>query len=250
MQITKLSFLTTQSLGDSVFAVEEVIDIPIDQVFGTYRAREKALINLIGSDGVQKVSRDTWKIVKEITLEAANAVMRKGDFFRVKLDEEGDDSPIHFDLDATGVFVLSREVFASLQTYEVLDPGKLQSIRMAFTFGGKPVVDAQLTDKFSSLTLEPIDATNGIYELKFYTSMAPSDDTLNIEVTGVSLRNSVYEAPVRITVREPILSLVPVDLVLRSEQTKDLKWQLLMEGLPAPLATPLQATPNVQSIGV
>lgn len=249
MQITKLSFLTTQSLGDSVFAVEEVIDIPIDQVFGTYRAREKALINLIGSDGVQKVSRDTWKIVKEITLEAANVVMRKGDFFRVKLDEEGDDSPIHFDLDATGVFVLSREVFASLQTYEVLDPGKLQSIRMAFTFGGKPVVDAQLTDKFSSLTLEPIDATNGIYELKFYTSMAPSDDTLDIEVTGVSLRNSVYEAPVRITVREPILSLVPVDLVLRSEQTKDLKWQLLMEGLPAPLATPLQATPNVQSVG-
>lgn len=249
MQITKLSFLSTQSLGDSVFAVEEVVDIPIDQVFGTYRAREKALINFIGSDGVQKVSRDTWKIVKDITLEAANATMRQGDYFRVKLDEEGDDSPIHFDLDATGVFVLSREVFASLQTYAVLEPGKEQTIRMQFTFGGKPVVDAVLTSAFSSLALDPVDATNGVYELRFFTAMAPSDDMINIEVTGKSLRNSVYEAPVRITVREPKLTLVPVDLELHAEQTKDIKWQLLMEGVPAPLAYPMEATPNPQSIG-
>lgn len=249
MQITKLSFLSTQSLGDSVFAVEEVVDIPIDQVFGTHRAREKALINLIGSDGVQKVSRDTWKIVKDITLEAANATMRKGDYFRVKLDEEGDDSPIHFDLDATGVFVLSREVFASLQTYAVLEPGKEQAIRMQFTFGGKPVVDAVLTSAFSSLNLVPVDATNGVYELRFFTAMAPSDDILNIEVTGVSLRNSVYEAPVHITVREPVLSIVPVDLELHAEQTKDITWQLLMEGKPAPLSTSLGATANPQSVG-
>lgn len=249
MQITKLSFLSTQSLGDSVFAVEEVVDIPIDQVFGTHRAREKALINLIGSDGVQKVSRDTWKIVKDITLEAANATMRKGDYFRVKLDEEGDDSPIHFDLDATGVFVLSREVFASLQTYAVLEPGKEQAIRMQFTFGGKPVVDAVLTSAFSSLNLVPVDATNGVYELRFFTAMAPSDDILNIEVTGVSLRNSVYEAPVHITVREPVLSIVPVDLELHAEQTKDITWQLLMEGKPAPVSTSLGATANPQSVG-
>lgn len=230
MQITKLSFLSTQPLGGNVFAVEEMLDIPIEQVFGTHKSREKAFVNLIESDAVQKVSRDTWKIVKDITLDAANVTMRQGDFFRVRLDEQGDASPIHFDLDATGVFVLNRDVFASLQTYEVLDPGKTQRIRMQFTFGGVPVVDARLTSKFASMKLEPVDATNGIYELVLTTRMAPSDDILPIEVTGNSLRNTVYEAPVHITVREPVLTFVPIDLAINARQTKTLSWKLLMEG--------------------
>lgn len=233
MQITKLSFLSTQALGDNIFAVEEMLDIPIEQVFGTHKSRDKAFVNLIESDAVKKVSRDTWKIVKDITLDAANVVMRKGDFFRVRLDEQGDDSPIHFDLDATGVFVLSRDVFASLQTYTVLEPGQEQRVRMQFTFGGVPVVDAHLTSKFASMKLEPKDASNGIYELVLHTSMAPSDDILEIEVTGDSLRNTVYDAPVRITVREPVLTAVPVDMNLNSRQTKDLSWRLLMDGKPA-----------------
>lgn len=243
MQITKLSFLSTQAVGDNVFAVEEFLDIPIDQVFGTHRAREKALFNFIDSDAVEKVSRDTWKIVKDITLDAANVKMRKGDFFRVRLDEEGDDSPIHFGLDATGVFVLSRAVFASLQTYRVLEPGVQESIRMQFTFGGNPVVDAKLTSKFSSMSLVPVDATAGIYELKVYTAMAPSDDVISIEVTGTSLGNNVYEAPVRITVREPVLTIVPIDVQMNQKQTKGVRWQLLMEGVPAP-AIPVQAQPD------
>ena len=243
MQITKLSFLSTQAVGDNVFAVEEFLDIPIDQVFGTHRAREKALFNFIDSDAVEKVSRDTWKIVKDITLDAANVKMRQGDFFRVRLDEEGDDSPIHFGLDATGVFVLSRAVFASLQTYRVLEPGVQESIRMQFTFGGNPVVDAKLTSKFSSMSLIPVDATAGIYELKVYTAMAPSDDVISIEVTGTSLGNNVYEAPVRITVREPVLTIVPIDVQMNQKQTKGVRWQLLMEGVPAP-ATPVQAQPD------
>lgn len=243
MQITKLSFLSTQAVGDNVFAVEEFLDIPIDQVFGTHRAREKALFNFIDSDAVEKVSRDTWKIVKDITLDAANVKMRKGDFFRVRLDEEGDDSPIHFGLDATGVFVLSRAVFASLQTYRVLEPGVQESIRMQFTFGGNPVVDAKLTSKFSSMQLVPVDATAGIYELKVYTAMAPSDDIVSIEVTGTSLGNNVYEAPVRITVREPVLTIVPIDVQMNQKQTKGVRWQLLMEGVPAP-AIPVQAQPD------
>ena len=70
MQITKLSFLSTQTVGDNVFAVEVFLDIPIDQVFGTRRARGKALFNFIESDAVEKVSRDTWKIIKDITLDA------------------------------------------------------------------------------------------------------------------------------------------------------------------------------------
>lgn len=243
MQITKLSFLSTQAVGDNVFAVEEFLDIPIDQVFGTHRAREKALFNFIESDAVEKVSRDTWKIIKDITLDAANVKMRQGDFFRVRLDEEGDDSPIHFGLDATGVFVLSRAVFASLQTYRVLEPGVQESIRMQFTFGGNPVVDAKLTSKFSSMSLVPVDATAGIYELKVYTAMAPSDDVISIEVTGTSLGNNVYEAPVRITVREPVLTIVPIDVQMNQKQTKGVRWQLLMEGVPAP-ATPVQAQPD------
>lgn len=243
MQITKLSFLSTQAVGDNVFAVEEFLDIPIDQVFGTRRAREKALFNFIESDAVEKVSRDTWKIIKDITLDAANVKMRQGDFFRVRLDEEGDDSPIHFGLDATGVFVLSRAVFASLQTYRVLEPGVQESIRMQFTFGGNPVVDAKLTSKFSSMSLVPVDATAGIYELKVYTAMAPSDDVISIEVTGTSLGNNVYEAPVRITVREPVLTIVPIDVQMNQKQTKGVRWQLLMEGVPAP-ATPVQAQPD------
>lgn len=233
MQITKLSFLSTQALGDNIFAVEEMLDIPIEQVFGTHKSRDKAFVNLIESDAVQKVSRDTWKIVKDITLDAANVVMRKGDFFRVRLDEQGDESPIHFDLDATGVFVLSRDVFASLQTYSVLEPGQEQRVRMQFTFGSAPVVDARLTSKFASMKLEPVDATNGIYELILYTVMAPSDDILEIEVTGNSLRNTVYDAPVRITVREPVLTAVPIDMSLNSRQTKNLSWRLLMDGEPA-----------------
>lgn len=244
MQITKLSFLSTQAVGDNVFAVEEFLDIPIDQVFGTHRAREKALFNFIDSDAVEKVSRDTWKIVKDITLDAANVKMRQGDFFRVRLDEEGDDSPIHFGLDATGVFVLSRAVFASLQTYRVLEPGVQESIRMQFTFGGNPVVDAKLTSKFSSMQLVPVDATAGIYELKVYTAMAPSDDIISIEVTGTSLGNNVYEAPVRITVREPVLTIVPIDVQMNQKQTKGVRWQLLMEGVPAPAAIPVQAQPD------
>lgn len=243
MQITKLSFLSTQAVGDNVFAVEEFLDIPIDQVFGTRRAREKALFNFIESDAVEKVSRDTWKIIKDITLDAANVKMRQGDFFRVRLDEEGDDSPIHFGLDATGVFVLSRAVFASLQTYRVLEPGVQESIRMQFTFGGNPVVDAKLTSKFSSMSLVPVDATAGIYELKVYTAMAPSDDVISIEVTGTSLGNNVYEAPVRITVREPVLTIVPIDVQMNQKQTKGVRWQLLMEGVPAP-AIPVQAQPD------
>ena len=243
MQITKLSFLSTQAVGDNVFAVEEFLDIPIDQVFGTHRAREKALFNFIESDAVEKVSRDTWKIIKDITLDAANVKMRQGDYFRVRLDEEGDDSPIHFGLDATGVFVLSRAVFASLQTYRVLEPGVQESIRMQFTFGGNPVVDAKLTSKFSSMSLIPVDATAGIYELKVYTAMAPSDDVISIEVTGTSLGNNVYEAPVRITVREPVLTIVPIDVQMNQKQTKGVRWQLLMEGVPAP-AIPVQAQPD------
>lgn len=244
MQITKLSFLSTQAVGDNVFAVEEFLDIPIDQVFGTHRAREKALFNFIESDAVEKVSRDTWKIIKDITLDAANVKMRQGDYFRVRLDEEGDDSPIHFGLDATGVFVLSRAVFASLQTYRVLEPGVQESIRMQFTFGGNPVVDAKLTSKFSSMSLIPVDATAGIYELKVYTAMAPSDDVISIEVTGTSLGNNVYEAPVRITVREPVLTIVPIDVEMNQKQTKGVRWQLLMEGVPAPVAIPVQAQPD------
>lgn len=244
MQITKLSFLSTQAVGDNVFAVEEFLDIPIDQVFGTHRAREKALFNFIDSDAVEKVSRDTWRIVKDITLDAANVKMRQGDYFRVRLDEEGDDSPIHFGLDATGVFVLSRAVFASLQTYRVLEPGVQESIRMQFTFGGNPVVDAKLTSKFSSMSLVPVDATAGIYELKVYTAMAPSDDVISIEVTGTSLGNNVYEAPVRITVREPVLTIVPIDVEMNQKQTKGIRWQLLMEGVPAPVAIPVQAQPD------
>lgn len=240
MQITKLSFLSTQAVGDNVFAIEEVLDIPIDQIFGTHRAREKALFNFIDSDAVQKVSRDTWKIIKDITLDAANVTMRQGDFFRVRLDEEGDDSPIHFGLDATGVFVLSRAVFASLQTYRVLEPGVQESIRMQFTYGGNPVVDATLTSKFSSMELVPVDATEGIYELRVFTAMAPSDDVISIEVTGTSLGNNVFEAPVRITVREPILTIVPIDVAMAQKQTKGVRWQLLMEGVPAP-AIPVQA---------
>lgn len=243
MQITKLSFLSTQAVGDNVFAVEEFLDIPIDQIFGTYRAREKALFNFIDSDAVEKVSRDTWRIVKDITLDAANAKMRKGDYFRVRLDEEGDDSPIHFGLDATGVFVLSRAVFASLQTYRVLEPGVQESVRMQFTFGGNPVVDAKLTSKFSSMSLVPVDATAGIYELKVYTAMAPSDDIVSIEVTGTSLGNNVYEAPVRLTVREPVLTVVPIDVQMAQKQTKGVTWQLLMEGVPAP-SIPVQAQPD------
>lgn len=244
MQITKLSFLSTQAVGDNVFAVEEFLDIPIDQVFGTRRAREKALFNFIESDAVEKVSRDTWKIIKDITLDAANVKMRQGDYFRVRLDEEGDDSPIHFGLDATGVFVLSRAVFASLQTYRVLEPGVQESIRMQFTFGGNPVVDAKLTSKFSSMQLVPVDATAGIYELKVYTAMAPSDEQISIEVTGTSLGNNVYEAPVRITVREPELTIVPIDVQMNQKQTKGVRWQLLMEGVPAPVAIPVQAQPD------
>lgn len=244
MQITKLSFLSTQAVGDNVFAVEEFLDIPIDQIFGTHRAREKALFNFINSDAVEKVSRDTWRIVKDITLDAANVKMRKGDFFRVRLDEEGDDSPIHFGLDATGVFVLSRAVFASLQTYRVLEPGVQESIRMQFTFGGHPVTDAKLTSKFASMDLIPVDAMAGIYELKIYTAMAPSDDILTIEVTGTSLNNYVYEAPVRITVREPVLTVVPIDVEMNQKQTKSVSWQLLMEGAPAPISTPIQALPD------
>ena len=244
MQITKLSFLSTQAVGDNVFAIEEFLDIPIDQVFGTHRAREKALFNFIESDAVEKVSRDTWKIIKDITLDAANVKMRQGDYFRVRLDEEGDDSPIHFGLDATGVFVLSRAVFASLQTYRVLEPGVQESIRMQFTFGGNPVVDAKLTSKFSSMQLVPVDATAGIYELKVYTAMAPSDEQISIEVTGTSLGNNVYEAPVRITVREPVLTVVPIDVQMNQKQTKGVRWQLLMEGVPAPVAIPVQAQPD------
>lgn len=241
MQITKLSFLSTQAVGDNVFAIEEILEVPIDQIFGTHRAREKALFNFIDSDAVQKVSRDTWRITKDITLDAANVKMRQGDYFRVRLDEEGDDSPIHFGLDATGVFVLSRAVFASLQTYRVLEPGKLEKIRMQFTFGGNPVVDAKLTNKFSSMSLVPVDATAGIYELEVYTAMAPSDDQISIEITGTSLNNNVYEAPVRITVREPVLTIVPIDVVMAEKQTKTVSWQLLMEGNPAPVAIPVQA---------
>lgn len=244
MQITKLSFLSTQAVGDNVFAVEEFLEVPIDQVFGTHRAREKALFNFIDSDAVEKVSRDTWRIVKDITLDAANVTMRQGDYFRVRLDEEGDDSPIHFGLDATGVFVLSRAVFASLQTYRVLEPGTRESIRMQLTFGGNPVVDAKLTSKFASMDLVPVDATAGIYELKVYTAMAPSDDVISIEVTGTSLGNNVYEAPVRITVREPVLTVVPIDVTIAQKQTKSVSWQLLMEGHPAPLAIPVQAQPD------
>jgi hypothetical protein len=244
MQITKLSFLSTQAVGDNVFAIEEFLDIPIDQVFGTHRAREKALFNFIDSDAVEKVSRDTWKIVKDITLDAANVKMRQGDFFRVRLDEEGDDSPIHFGLDATGVFVLSRAVFASLQTYRVLEPGVQESVRMQFTFGGQPVIDAKLTSKFSSMSLVPVDATAGIYELKVFTAMAPSDDIISIEVTGTSLGNNVYEAPVRLTVREPVLTIVPIDVQMAQKQTKGVTWQLLMEGVPAPAAIPVQAQPD------
>lgn len=247
MQITKLSFLSTQALGDNIFAVEEMLDIPIEQVFGTHKSRDKAFVNLIESDAVQKVSRDTWKIVKDITLDAANVTMRKGDFFRVRLDEQGDESPIHFDLDATGVFVLSRDVFASLQTYTVLEPGKDQRIRMQFTFGGVPVTDARLTSKFASMKLDPTDATNGIYELVLHTAMAPSDDILEIEVTGDSLRNTVYDAPVRITVREPVLTAVPIDMALNARQTKNLSWRLLMDGEPATsgLAVSAQADDHV-----
>lgn len=244
MQITKLSFLSTQAVGDNVFAIEEFLEVPIDQIFGSYRAREKALFNFIDSDAVQKVSRDTWRITKDITLDAANVKMRQGDYFRVRLDEEGDDSPIHFGLDATGVFVLSRAVFASLQTYRVLEPGKQESIRMQFTFGGNPVIDAKLTNKFSSMSLVPVDATAGIYELKVYTAMAPSDDMISIEVTGTSLGNNVYEAPVRITVREPVLTVVPIDVTMAQKQTKTVSWQLLMEGVPAPVAIPVQAQPD------
>lgn len=243
MQITKLSFLSTQAVGDNVFAVEEFLDIPIDQIFGTHRSREKALFNFIDSDAVQKVSRDTWKIIKDITLDAANVKMRQGDFFRVRLDEEGDDSPIHFGLDATGVFVLSRAVFASLQTYRVLEPGVQESVRMQFTYGGNPVVDAKLTSKFSSMELVPVDATAGIYELKVFTAMAPSDDIISIEVTGTSLGNNVFEAPVRLTVREPVLTIVPIDVQMAQKQTKGVTWQLLMEGVPAP-GIPVQAQPD------
>lgn len=244
MQITKLSFLSTQAVGDNVFAVEEFLDIPIDQVFGTYRSREKALFNFIESDAVQKVSRDTWKIIKDITLDAANVKMRQGDYFRVRLDEEGDDSPIHFGLDATGVFILSRAVFASLQTYRILEPGVQESIRMQFTFGGHPVVDAKLTSKFSSMQLVPLDAQNGIYELKVFTAMRPSDDILNIEVTGTSLNNNVYEAPVRLTVREPALTIRAIDTTMAQKQSKGVTWQLLMEGKPAPAAIPVSAKPD------
>lgn len=244
MQITKLSFLSTQAVGDNVFAVEEFLDIPIDQVFGTHRTREKALFNFIESDAVEKVSRDTWKIIKDITLDAANVKMRKGDFFRVRLDEEGDDSPIHFGLDATGVFVLSRAVFASLQTYRVLEPGVQEAVRMQFTYGGNPVVDAKLTSRFSSMELVPVDATAGIYELRVFTAMAPSDDVISIEITGTSLNNNVFEAPVRLTVREPELTIVPIDVNMAQKQTKGVRWQLLMEGVPAPVAIPVQAQPD------
>lgn len=249
MQITKLSFLSTQPLGDNVFAVEEILDIPIEQVFGTHKSRGKAFVNLIESDAVQKVSRDTWKIVKDITLDAANVTMRQGDFFRVRLDEQGDDSPIHFDLDATGVFVLNRDVFASLQTYEILAPGAEQRVRMQFTFGGRPVVDARLTSKFASMSLEPVDASNGIYEIVLFTSMRPSDDYLPIEITGNSLNNTVFEAPLHITVREPVLTVVPINLQINSRQTKTLSWKLLMEGLPAEgLAVKASADDHIKSV--
>lgn len=241
-QITKLTVLRTQPIDDSIYRQAEEIRTPIELVFGDYATRNKALLNLIGSDAVKKLAVGKYEIVKDVTLQAANVLMRKGDIFEINLELESDGSPIAFDLTPVGHFSMDRLSFKLEQQPAALAADSAGYIELTATYGGSPVTDLIMAEKTGyTLMANPSGVAGEYWLVVTKTPLLPASFTETFTFTGVSLKGRSFDRDISWSVNPPSVSMLPHGASFFTDAAFRLNFDIWLAGRPSPIVPTLKS---------